>query len=107
MPFFVVTLVHPDGDGWNKHLAAHVQYLQELLANHTLRASGPLPGTPLRSALLILSVADREEAIAIVEKDPYAIEGLIESMTVMEWNPIFGTYRDEASAYVPESVQPD
>jgi hypothetical protein len=24
MKFFIVTMTHPDGEGWNRHLAAHV-----------------------------------------------------------------------------------
>ncbi len=46
MSFFLVTYVHPDEDGWNRHLAAHLEYLEKLLAESTLRASGPFLGTP-------------------------------------------------------------
>lgn len=56
MPFFIATMSHPDGDGWNWHLAAHVAYLNHLVAVGSLRASGPLIGTPLRSGFLIFTV---------------------------------------------------
>jgi len=79
MAFFVVTYVHPDGEGWNTFLDAHVSYLQQLLAEGTLRASGPF------------------DARSIIEQDPYKIEGLVSDMTITEWNPIFGTYQVEAS----------
>lgn len=97
MAFFVVTYIHPDGEGWNTFLDAHVSYLQQLLAEGTLRASGPFVGTPHRSAMLILSAPSREDARSIIEQDPYKIEGLVSDMTITEWNPIFGTYQVEAS----------
>jgi hypothetical protein len=32
MAFFLVTMTHADGDGWGRHVAAHVAYLQGLIA---------------------------------------------------------------------------
>jgi len=43
MPFFIVTMSHPDGDGWNRHLSAHVAYLKDLIA---AESSGHRPGLP-------------------------------------------------------------
>ena len=59
--FFVVTMSHPDGDGLGQHVRAHVDYLKGLVAQGKLRASGPASGLPLRSGLLIFTVADRAE----------------------------------------------
>ena len=74
MPFFIATMSHPDGDGWNRRLAAHVAYLKGLVAAGSLRASGPLIGAPLRSGFLIFTVPDRAKVEALVAADPFAVE---------------------------------
>ncbi len=97
MAFFVVTYAHPDEAGWRTHVMAHVAYLEDLLKDGTLRASGPFQGTPQRAAMLILSAPDRDAVLAVIAKDPFAIEGLIADMTVTQWDPMFGTWRTESS----------
>ncbi len=106
MRFFIVTMSHPDGDGWNRHLAAHVAYLRELVAAGSLRASGPHIGTPLRSGSLIFTVPDRATAEALVAADPFAIEGLIETLSITEWDPVFGAFAAESSGQPPGSAAP-
>ena len=96
MKFFVVTYVHPDSEGWNKYLLAHVAYLENLLKEGTLRASGPFIGTPHESAMLILSAASRKDVLDVIAKDPFQIQGLVTETTVAEWGPVFGTYQDES-----------
>ena len=97
MKFFVVTMTHPDGEGWGQHVMPHVEYLQALIARGKLRASGPAKGTPLRAGLLIFTVEDRAELDALIAADPFAIEGLIEELTVIEWDPMFGAFAAESS----------
>jgi uncharacterized protein len=104
MRFFIVTMSHPDGDGWNRHLAAHVAYLKGLVATGRLRASGRLIGTPLRSGFLIFIVPDRATVEALVAADPFAVEGLIETLTIIEWDPLFGAFAAESSGHLPELV---
>ncbi len=94
MKFFVVTYVHPDVEGWKKYLSAHVEYLENLIKEGTLRASGPFIGTPQKSAMLILSVTSREEALDLISKDPYMIQGLVSESTVTEWDPVFGIFQN-------------
>ncbi len=106
MAFFIVTMSHPDGDGWNRHVAAHVAYLKELVAAGSLRASGRLIGTRLRSGFLIFTVADRTKAEALVAADPFAVEGLIESLTITEWDPLFGAFAAESSGHLPGLPSP-
>jgi uncharacterized protein len=93
--FFIAVYHHPDEEGWKQHLEAHVAYLERLLKDGTLRASGPLVDTPVRSAMLILTTETREHALAVIEEDPFTAHGLVADLTITEWNPIFGTYRDE------------
>jgi uncharacterized protein len=102
MRFFIVTMSHPDGDGWNRHLAAHVAYLKGLVAAGSLRASGRLIGTKLRSGFLIFTVPDRAAVEALVAADPFAVEGLIETLTIIEWDPLFGAFAAESTGHLPE-----
>ncbi len=95
--FFIVTMSHPDGDGWAAHVAAHVAYLRELVASGKLRASGPAKGLALRTGVLIFAVEDRAELDALIAADPFAREGLIEELTVTEWNPLFGAFASAAA----------
>ena len=99
MPFFVVTMSHPDGPGWGQHAVPHVEYLKGLVAQGKLRASGPVVGSARRTGLLVFTVADRAELDALIAADPFAVEGLIEELTVTEWNPMFGAFADEAAPF--------
>ena len=98
--FFVVTMSHPDGDGWGHHVKAHVDYLKGLVAQGKLRASGPASGLPLRSGLLIFTVADRAELDLLIAADPFAKEDLIAKITIVEWDPLFGAFSAESSGSV-------
>ena len=97
MKFFVVTMTHPDGEGWGKHVMPHVEYLRGLVGQGKLRASGPTQGLPLRAGLLVFTVADRAELDALIAADPFAIEGLIDQLTIVEWDPMFGAFAAESS----------
>lgn len=97
MPFFTVTMTHPDGEGWGRHVAAHVDYLRGLVASGTLRASGPLFDGPLRAGFLIVRAATREDVEAIVRDDPFMQEGLIVELTIRRWDPLFGAFAAESS----------
>lgn len=43
MSLYVVTYEHPDEAGWQAQLAPHIGYLQDLLAEGVLCASGAFP----------------------------------------------------------------
>ncbi len=90
MALFVVTYTHPNEAGWTAELLPHLHYLQDQLKSGVLLASGPFMDGGVKSAMLIMSGANREAVLAEIAKDPFAIEGLIEDMTVREWDPIFG-----------------
>jgi hypothetical protein len=92
---------HPDGDGWGKYVIPHVEYLKELIEQGKLRASGPAIGTALRTGLLIFSVQDRAELDALIAADPFSIEGLITELNIIEWNPMFGVFAQDAATYSP------
>ena len=97
MAFFLVTMTHPDGEGWGRHVMPHVQYLQELIEVGKIRASGPVTGLGKRAGFIIMTVDDREEVEHLIAADPFAIEGLIDEITILEWDPMFGSLADDAS----------
>ena len=96
MTFFLVTMTHPDGEGWAHHVRAHVAYLQDLIAEGKIRASGPVQGLGKRAGFIIMTVTDRNEAQALVDGDLFAAEGLIDELTILEWTPMFGAFAGEA-----------
>ena len=106
MAVFTVTMVHPDGDGWGQHLQAHLDYLEKILKEGKLKASGPLKGTTLRSGFLIIAAADRAAVEAIVAQDPFAIAQLIVELTITEWDPVFGAFYDISSKTLPGGLGP-
>ena len=81
----------------------HVGWLQDRLKDGSLLASGPFSGAPRKSALLIkcalliMTAPDREALDALIASDPFAVEGLIENMTVTVWDPIFGAFNGRSS----------
>lgn len=65
--------------------AAHVKYLESLGAS--LKAAGPFTsdeGQPTGS-LVIIEAADRAEAKAMADADPYARAGLFASVDIRPW----------------------
>ena len=97
MAFFLVTMTHPDGDGWGQHVMAHVGFLQGLIEAGKIRASGPVTGLGKRAGFIVMTVDNREEAERLIAQDPFAIERLIDELTILEWNPMFGAFAEEVS----------
>jgi uncharacterized protein YciI len=91
MPLFLVTMTHPDGEGWARHVAAHVAFLNRLIEKGQIRVSGPVKGFGKRAGFIIMTVADLDEAHDLISHDPFAIEGLIDELTILEWTPMFGS----------------
>ncbi len=97
MAFFLVTMTHPDGDGWGRHVIPHVNYLKGLIAAGKIRASGPVTGLGKRAGFIIMTVDDLDEAKRLIAADPFAIEGLIDELTILTWDPMFGAFAEESS----------
>lgn len=92
MPFFTITYAHHDEARWREHLMPHVEWLQDRAADGSLKASGPLVGKPDREAMLIMVGADRQAVLDLIDTDPFKIEGLVDDMTISEWDPMFGAF---------------
>lgn len=104
MAIFIVRMEHPEGDAWGEHVVAHVRYLQGLIEQGRLLASGPVKGGPLRAGFLVLSAADRAEVDAVIAADPFATEGVICGLTVEEWDPLFGLLAGHSSGQLPPAL---
>ncbi len=103
MPLYVVRFHHPDAEGWQQQLMPHVAYLQQLLREGSLKASGPLPGAANKAALLLIEAPGRPELDAIIARDPFAEHGLIADLIVEEWDPLFGVFN--ALSSMPGQLQ--
>lgn len=105
MAFYIVTMSHPDGPEWNHYVAEHVEYLLDLIEQGRLKASGPIKGTPLRSGFLILVADSRREVEAMVKGDPFSREKLIVTLSVEEWDPLFGVFGEQSSKTLPPGLK--
>ena len=97
MPLYAINYEHPDEARWRQHLPPHIVWLQDRLKDGSLLASGPFSNSPQRAAMLIMSAPDRGALDALIASDPYAAQGLIENMTIREWDPIFGVFNELSS----------
>lgn len=102
MAFFVVTMSHPNGPEWDKHVRSHVDYLRNLIDQGKVRASGRAIGLPLRSGLIVFHVADRTELDQLIADDPFARAGIIAELSITEWDPLFGIFAQDSSGQAPE-----
>ncbi len=67
----------------------HVEFLKSL--GSRLKAAGPFladDGTPTGS-LVVIEAANRDEALAVSNEDPYARAGLFETVEIRPWNWVF------------------
>lgn len=104
MSFFLVHYSHPDGQGWSQHLEPHLDWILDRVEDGSLVASGPTVGTDLRSAMLLVQAANQDAVRAIIDTDPFIIEGQVSDLRITEWDPIFGVFHDQSSqASVPMS----
>ena len=96
MAFFMITYAHHDEARWREHRScAHIAWLRDRVADGSLKASGPLIDKPGREAMLVMLAEDRQAVLDLIETDPFKIEGLVDDMTVTEWDPIFGAFASD------------
>ncbi|WP_304168790.1 YciI family protein [Lonsdalea britannica] len=105
MGIYIVRMDHPDGTGWNTHVAEHVRYLQGLIKAGRLIASGPLKDTPLRAGFLIFRAATLDEVKSMIHGDPFTRENLIVRLDIQQWDPLFGQLANLSSQDIPAELQ--
>lgn len=70
---------------------AHVEYLNKLNAEGTLKMAGPFldaEGKP-NGSLVVVKAESVEAAVAIADADPYTRAGLFESVEIKPFNWVF------------------
>lgn len=66
----------------------HRQYLTGLKEKGQLAAAGPF--TDDWGALIVYEAATREEAVALLENDPFNKNGIFVKYQMRPWNTVFG-----------------
>jgi uncharacterized protein YciI len=91
MAVFAVQYVYTDDvEQVNAIRPIHREWLQHLLDQGDLLASGPMVDYP--AALLIFKSESQETMSALLDQDPFDIAGVIVEREVREWNPVFGPF---------------
>ena len=66
---------------------AHRDYVRELFERGAIRMSGPLADD--RGAVIVYEAPGEAEARALVAADPYTSAGVVEEVSLREWNVVF------------------
>lgn len=67
----------------------HREFLAELHDRGTLVASGPWVGE-IPGAYLLLATASAQEALDVLDGDPFRHAGVIRERSVQGWDPVIG-----------------
>ena len=73
-----------------EHRPAHRAFLKELFEAGLLLASGPLGSN---GALIVVVADDPSAGLAILDADPLAPHGIIETRIARVWNPVIGPWQ--------------
>jgi uncharacterized protein YciI len=88
MPTFVREIaMDPDDDRRLAVRPAHREYARELFERGAIRMSGPLAGDT--GAVIVYEAPDLDAARELVAGDPYVREGVVEEVSLREWNVVF------------------
>ncbi|MBT2551062.1 hypothetical protein J7I85_22685 [Arthrobacter sp. ISL-65] len=92
METFAVTYAYSAGStaGRDEHRPRHVEFLQEQFDNGRLVKSGPFGPDEDPGALLIIEAASKADVEALMDQDPFYLNGLVEQRSIRQWNIVFG-----------------
>ena len=82
---------------------AHRTFLRELEAQGNLLASGFFRDSAFDGAMLIVKADTAEQALALLENDPFATDDLVENVRVRLWVPTLGPYAQDFDTAFPIS----
>ncbi|MFF0487811.1 YciI family protein [Nocardia sp. NPDC004068] len=90
MPLFAVhyTYAEAAAAGRDEHRPEHRAWLSGLVDQGVVVTSGPYPDGS--GALIIVRAEDADAVTKTLTQDPFAREGLIESVRFVEWQPVMG-----------------
>ncbi len=87
MPLFAVTIKFTDDAERRQQVRpTHREYLKKLLEDGKLFESGPFVDDS--GALIVYEAADVAEVQELLANDPYAPNGIVETVTINEWNRV-------------------
>jgi len=89
--YAVVYTYSDDSAGRDEHRPAHRTFLGGLADEGVVAASGPLRGDGPDRALILLERDSAEAARELLREDPFAQQGLIDSVDVREWDVVIGS----------------
>lgn len=93
MTTYAVTYVYDSRSAErDTHRPAHRGFLGGLYAAGVLLASGPVAAGDMQGALLILEADSDEKVAAILDSDPFAVNGLVADRAITEWTVVFGPW---------------
>jgi len=67
---------------------SHRDFLRALNAEGVVRASGPVDGGT--GALVIVEAGSAQDALAVLDADPFATSGVIAERSVRQWDVVIG-----------------
>ncbi|MBF6329558.1 YciI family protein [Nocardia transvalensis] len=94
MPLFAVHYTYSEATvpGRDEHRPEHRAWLSGLVDQGVVLTSGPYPDG---SGALILFRADDADAMEkLLAQDPFAQQGLIDAVRVVEWQPVLGAFAE-------------
>jgi len=92
MSHFAVHYVYvPDAALLTQHRPAHREFLRALVGSGLL-AAGAYPEAEQPSALLIVEAESQSAVAAMLENDPFLLEGVIADRRIQLWNPPVGIF---------------
>lgn len=91
MSLYVVRYRYSDDvAGRDLHRPAHRGFLSDLATEGVVVAAGPLSDEP-SEALLLLEGESADQVRELLRQDPFAQQGIIESVEVREWDVVIGS----------------
>ncbi len=76
----------------------HLEHLRRLVDDGALVASGPWGSDDARGGLLIFHANDRAAVQAIVDRDPFVMQGVVSTCEIREWVPLLGPAAEALTA---------
>ena len=76
--------------GRDEHRPAHREWLGELAERKTVVSSGPFADGS--GAFIIVDAADAETVELLFTHDPFARNGLVADLRIVEWVPVLGEF---------------
>ena len=68
----------------------HREFLAQLVSEGILAIAGPLADNT--GGVMLYQAADRDSLQSLLDRDPYAVEGVIAERTIREYKPVLGSW---------------